>query len=874
MKLIPDCFRPFLFSAIFFTALPAKGQNGDKAGHDMAPPPAHWKIPAAPVVAPPDAPSTFALEKGFVAELVAAEPMVREPVALAFDGNGRIWVAEMVGYMPDIDGKLEESTFGRISVLEDTDGDGKADRHTVFLENYLLPRSLALVDADKTLLFADNEKLYEAAILIDEAGAIKAGKVTVVDETFAEGGNPEHKPNGLMYGLDNWLYNAKCDLRYKKINGVWIKEKTEERGQWGIVQDNYGRLFTNTNSNLISAEEVPPGVRVRNPAYAFRTQTNSTIKNQQLWPARINPGVNRGYMKGTLDEEGYLQKPTAASGMAVYRGDQFPAGFRNNLFIAEPAGNLVKRAVMTEGENGFRTIKSATEGSEFFTSTDERSRIVNIHNAPDGSLYFVDFYRGILQHSVYMTSYLRAQVVERELDKHIGLGRIWRLRHRDGKKDSVVPRMQAESSAALVAHLSHPNGWWRDTAQRLIVERGGEEAVEGLKALISDRSNELASIHAVWTLEGLGKLDLPVLKVALDHPSPRAAAEAVRAAESLSSTELAGEVFTLLTGLSKTENLHVRRQLAASLGLFGERAIPVLAEIVQSAANDPLAGDLAVSGLSGHEFALFKLLPETHTLRSPLIETLVKRNDRKELDELSGLLKTPSEFKALARISAMQRRSEEAGSLLALVADEKTASGTRKAIIDGLLSGAKDKKFKPMPVKELKELDLAAKNGLIDEAKRKEVAALFKVGSGEEEVFLLTDEHRALFKEGEAHYQRICLGCHQIHGNGQQYLAPPLVGSEWVLESEKRLIALVMDGLMGPIEVLGKTYTVPEIQPLMPGLRMTPDLTDEHLAAIMTYVRNAWGNGAPPVSSESVRRYRESVAPRAPWTPEELQGLK
>ncbi|MEQ1842568.1 MAG: dehydrogenase, partial [Verrucomicrobiales bacterium] len=471
--------------------------------HDMAPPPAHWKIPAAPVVAPPDAPSTFALEKGFVAELVAAEPMVREPVALAFDGNGRIWVAEMVGYMPDIDGKLEESTYGRISVLEDTDGDGKADRHTVFLENYLLPRSLALVDADQTLLFADNEKLYEAAILIDEAGAIKAGKVTVVDETFAEGGNPEHKPNGLMYGLDNWLYNAKCDLRYKKINRVWIKEKTEERGQWGIVQDNYGRLFTNTNSNLISAEEVPPGVRVRNPAYTFRTQTNSTIKNQQLWPARINPGVNRGYMKGTLDEEGYLQKPTAASGMAVYRGDQFPAGFRNNLFIAEPAGNLVKRAVMSEGENGFRTIKSATEGSEFFTSTDERSRIVNIHNAPDGSLYFVDFYRGILQHSVYMTSYLRAQVVERELDKHIGLGRIWRIRHSDGKKDSVVPRMQAESSAALVAHLSHPNGWWRDTAQRLIVERGGEEAVEGLKALISDRSNELASIHAVWTLEGL-----------------------------------------------------------------------------------------------------------------------------------------------------------------------------------------------------------------------------------------------------------------------------------------------------------------------------------------------------------------------------------
>lgn len=874
MKRLPDFLRPFLLSLLVFIVLTARGQNGDKPGHEMAPPPAHWKIPAAPVVSPADAPATFALEEGFELDLVAAEPMVREPVALAFDGNGRLWVAEMTGYMPDIDGKLEESTYGRLSVLEDTDADGKVDRHTVFLEDYLLPRSVALVDADRTLLFADNEKLYEAEIIIDGSGAIKAGKVTVVDETFAEGGNPEHKPNGLMYGLDNWIYNAKCDLRYKKVNGVWIKEKTEERGQWGIVQDNYGRLFTNTNSNLISAEEVPPGVRVRNPAYAFRTSTNSTIKNQQLWPARINPGVNRGYMEGTLDDKGYLQKPTAASGMAVYRGDQFPEEFRGNLFIAEPAGNLVKRAVMSEGENGFRSIRSATEGSEFFTSTDERSRIVNLHNAPDGSLYLVDFYRGILQHSVYMTSYLRAQVVERELDKHIGLGRIWRVRHTDGKKESVVPRMQAETTAALVAHLSHDNGWWRDTAQRLIVERGGDEAVEGLRALVADPSNELAAIHAVWALEGLGKLDPAILKIAFDHPSPRTVAEAVRASESLSSSEMAGEVFSLLTGLSTTESLHLRRQLAASLGLFGDRAVPVLAGLVQSAGKDSLVGDLAISGLSGRELALFTLLPDSSPLRSPLIETLVKRNDRKELDELADLIRTPSEFKTLARISATLRRSDEAESLLAMVADQKTSPDTRKAIVEGLLAGAKDKKFKPMPVTDLKELDLAGKEGLVKEAQRKELAALFKVGSGEEEVFLLTDEHRRQFKEGETHYQRICLGCHQIHGNGQQYLAPPLVGSEWVLESENRLIALVMDGVMGPIDVLGKTYTVPEIQPMMPGLRMNPELTDEHLAAIMTYVRNAWGNGAPPVSSDSVRRYRESVAPRAPWTPEELRALK
>lgn len=849
-------------------------QNGDKPGHDMAPPPAHWKIPAAPVVALAEATTTMTMEEGFSLELVASEPMLGDPVAIAFDGNGRIWVAEMTGYMPDIDGKLEESTYGRISVLEDTDGDGVADKHTVFLEDYLLPRAVALVDADKTLLFADNEQLHEAPILIDEAGAIKAGEVRVVDEDYAEGGNPEHKPNGLMRALDNWIYSAKCDLRYKKVNGVWVKEKTEERGQWGISQDDYGRIFTNSNSNLISVEEIAPGQKSRNPSYAFRTPVSSTIKNQQLWPARINPGVNRGYMKGTLDGEGYLQKPTAASGAVVYRGDHFPPRFHGNLFITEPAGNLVKRAVMSEGPNGMRTVKSALEGSEFLTSTDERSRMVNAYTAPDGSLYLVDFYRGIIQHKEYMTSYLRAQVVERKLDQHIGLGRLWRVRHAEGKPLAAAPGMQEEDSATLVSHLSHPNGWWRDTAQRLLVERGDKAAVPALKSLIEDGTNELAAIHAIWTLEGLGELDPATLASALELRHPRAVAEVVRAAESLAGKEQASAAFDLLAPLSQSPNLHVRRQVAASLGRFGDPAVPVLAALVKAQETDLLTGDLAVSGLTGRELALFKALPPKHNLRVPLIETLVKRNVRTELEDLAARLGDANEFRALALASATLRRADEVQELLALVAAAETPSASRKAIIEGLLTGGKDKKFKPMPVKTLASLDLAAKNGLIEDPDRRKLSALFKVGSGEEEVFLLTDAHRDQFKLGETQYQRICLGCHQIHGNGQQYVAPPLVGSEWVLDSEKRLIAILMDGLMGPVEVLGKTYTVPEVQPMMPGLRANPDFTDEQLAAIATYIRNAWGNGAPPVTTETVTAYRNSTAPRAPWTPRELLGTK
>lgn len=865
----------FLSLALAISGSPVLGQQGDREGHDMAPPPAHWKIPAAPVVSAEDAAATMAVEKGFALELVASEPMIHDPVALAFDGNGRIWVAEMLGYMPDIDGKLEESTYGRISVLEDTDNDGKIDKHTVFLEEYLLPRAVALIDADKTLLFADNEQLYEAEILIDEKGTISSGKVTVVDENYAEGGNPEHKPNGLVTALDNWIYSAKSDQRYKKVKGIWVKEKTEARGQWGIVQDNYGRLLTNTNSNLITVEEIAPGLRVRNPNFPFRTSVTSTIKDQKLWPSRINPGVNRGYMEGTLDENGYLNTPTAASGMAFYRGDQFPEEFADNLFITEPAGNLVKRAIMTEGDDGMRTIKSAYEGAEFLTSTDERSRMVNAYTAPDGTLYLIDFYRGILQHKVYMTSYLRAQIEARGLDTPIGLGRIWRVRHLQGGAGSGPPQMQQQSSLDLVAHLSHANGWWRDTAQRLIIERGeADEVVPSLKKIVVGDADELAKIHAIWTLEGLGGFDAATLEAALLSDLPRVAAEAIRAAESFVTGAESDEIFALLSRFEGAGHLLLRRQLAATLGLFGEKAVAILAERVTKDEKDLLTGDLAVSGLSGHELAFFKALPSTHNLRAPLIETLVRRNDRKELGELAALLETPGGFRALAKASVTMRRTSEVIALLGVLADPATDAKIRVGIVEGMLSGGKDKKFKPMPVTELAALEAAAKQSGVDATKAKALAALFTVGTGEEVVYLTTEEHQRQFREGEALYQQICLACHQAHGNGQQYLAPPLVGAEWVLESEQRLIAIVVDGVMGPIEVMGKIYTVPEIQPMMPGLRHNPDLTDEKLAAIMTYVRNAWGNAAPPVTGEAVARYRAAVAARAPYTAEEVKKLK
>jgi len=845
-------------------------QNGDREGHVMTPPPEHWDIPPAPVLSPEEAKETMRLEKGFDLELVAAEPMVHDPVALAFDGNGRLWVAEMRGYMPDIEGEREDETFGRISVLEDTDGDGRADEHTVFLEDYLLPRALALVDAGETLLFADNESLYEAEIRVDEAGNISAGEVTMVDEDYAAGGNPEHKPNGLLQALDNWIYNAKSDLRYRKINGEWVTEKTEDRGQWGIAQDDYGRLLTNTNSNLISVEELAPGLTVRNPRFRFRTGVRSRIDDQSVWPARITPGINRGYMDRMLDDEGHLVRPTAVSGMAMYRGNQFPENYRGDIFIPEPAGNLVKRAVVKEKEDGFRTIESAYRGREFLASTDERSRMVDAYDAPDGTLYLVDFYRGLIQHETYLTSYLRAQVEERGLHEPAGLGRIWRVRHEGGNPLNETPRMQEQSSVELVGHLSHPSGWWRDTAQRLIVERGGDEAMPALRETVRTAGNHLAGVHAIWSLEGLGALDPATLESALADENPRVVAEAIRAGETLADAENGEKVLSLLRSKTDADSVHVRRQLAASLGRFGERAVPALVELVTADSYDRLLGDLAVSGLSGHELAFFRALPASHDLRAPLIETLVRRDDSEELSRLVAALESPGEFRQLARHAVSMRRGREAGLLVAKLDSADTSPKVREAIARGMIDGGKDKKFKPIPTRELAALDRIGEREGVGPKRAGKIAALFDVGSGEERRYLTTEAHRRQFEKGQTHYRRVCLACHQAHGNGQQYLAPPLVGAEWVTGSPRRLIALVMDGVSGPIEVLGKTYTAPEVQPLMPGLRHNPEVNDEQIAAILTYVRNAWGNAASPVSTKAVKRYRESNPARQPWSAEEL----
>ena len=376
-------------------------------------------IPEAPVRAAAEAITDFVVEEGFSVEVVATEPDVVDPVALSFDEDGAMWVVEMRDYMWTTDGDKSGTPAGRIVVLRDTDGDGSYDASSVFMDNLFLPRAVAVYGDG--ILVAVPPALY----FVERTGdGYTAGETTVVDSSYAVGGNPEHQPNGLMLGLDNWIYNAKSDVRYRLRDGVWEKERTEYRGQWGISQDDWGRLFYNHNSTVLQVDDMTPGAVQRNP---HRDIGNRRIYGEarvptRVWPRRVTPGVNRGYRPGTLDSTGKLINVTAAAGPVIYRGDQFPEAYRGNAFVQEAAGNLIKRVVLYEQEGQLRGRSAPEEGTEFLTATDERFRPVNGYTAPDGSLFVLDMYRGVIQHSTYLTEYLQRQIAMRDLDRPLGLG--------------------------------------------------------------------------------------------------------------------------------------------------------------------------------------------------------------------------------------------------------------------------------------------------------------------------------------------------------------------------------------------------------------------------------------------------------------------
>ncbi|MBC7884329.1 MAG: DUF1080 domain-containing protein [Saprospiraceae bacterium] len=458
------------------------------------------------LLTPDQAISDFEMEDGFIVTCIASEPDIEDPVAIVFDDQARLWVVEMRGYMPDVNGKGEGLPTGRIKILEDIDKDGKYEKVSVFLDSLVLPRAVCPVYGG--VLVAEPPYLW----FYNSSGESRI----LVDSVYADGGNVEHQANGLLLGLDNWIYSAKSDRRYRMIQGRWVTEQTVFRGQWGIDQDDWGRLFYNHNSAVLLGDTWPPSFL---PASATilnekirRVYGNEMIGNR-VFPRIATPGVNRGYEQGVLDSEGKLVNVTAACGVSIYGGGLFPDAFNGNAFSPEPSAQLIKRVILVD-HSGEISGKLPYENREFLTSTDERFRPVFTTTGPDGALYVVDMYRGLIQHSTYLTNYLRKHVLDRKLDSPFGMGRIYRIHYKD--KFAETTSLADKKPEELLALLGHKNRWVRIRAQWAIVSSGKTELFAHLlQDFLIKSTDDISSIHALWSLEGLNILtDNEIMKAA------------------------------------------------------------------------------------------------------------------------------------------------------------------------------------------------------------------------------------------------------------------------------------------------------------------------------------------------------------------------
>jgi glucose/arabinose dehydrogenase/mono/diheme cytochrome c family protein len=469
--------------------------------------------------------NTVEMPDGYSLELVAGEPTILEPVHMVFDGNGVMYVAEMRTYMQDIDNSNKFEPISRVSRHEDTNGDGTYDRHTVFADNLILPRNLLTLDHRVVIGETNTNDLF---VYEDTDGDGVSDKKEEFYIGGNRGGNLEHQPNGLVWALDNWLYTTYNSYRLRYRDGKVEKEGTGGNGaQWGIAQDDYGKMWM-----INGGGEKGP---VNYEQHILYGQFGGGMEKDFRipWPSvglfDYQGGTRRTRPDGTLNHF------TATTGADVYRGDRLPKELYGDVFFGEPVGRLVRRSkvVVEEGMTELRNPHAADK-TEFLRSSDPCFRPVNMATAPDGTLYVIDMYRGIIQEGNWVRpgSYLRKVVRQYALDKNFGHGRIWRVRHKD-HTPGPQPKMLDETPAQLVAHLSHPNGWWRDTAQKLIILKGDKSVVPALRTLASSSDNHLARIHATWTLEGLGDLTADDIRVGLKAEHPMVRHGAIRAAESV-----------------------------------------------------------------------------------------------------------------------------------------------------------------------------------------------------------------------------------------------------------------------------------------------------------------------------------------------------
>lgn len=655
------------------------------------------ELPRIPATKPANALKTFRALPGFKIQLVASEPLIRDPVAIDFDDYGRMFVCEMPEYNQYANEEFKD--IGAVKLLEDTNGDGRFDKATTFLDKVSSPTSVACYNGG---VFVGS--VPDILFCKDNDGDGKADVRRKIFTGFARDKAGEAMLNSFRWGFENRFFIStslaggdvrsatKKDEKATSVRGrgfifdprTETFELTSGGGQHGMSRDDWGRRFVCSNSVPAQTLMYDDRYVARNPymsapaaainivpgnkyAKVFRISPNEPwrILRTRLRKKKLIPGSDEG---GT--PSGFF---TAATGVTIYRGDAFPPGYYGNMFVAEAASNVIFRAKLKP--NGIELIANRADPNvEFLASTDNWFRPVQLSNAPDGCLYAIDFYRELIEGAAFI-----APPILKHMDVAAGMnrGRIYRIVP-VWFKQPPPPRLAEKSSAELATLLEHHNGWTRDTASRLLYERQDSSVVKLLTWMATNSRSAQGRTYAMFSLDGLGELSAELVLTMLKDRDANVRIQAMRLAEKLAESPI---IRARVVELASDEDINVRYQAAFSLGAFsGSLRNTTLAKLAVRDVGDKWMRLAIQSSLNrGVEDVFQKLVIDEQFRKTAngqnLLKTLATQvGTANRANEVAGVLKSlndlPSAQKPLAQ------------SLIAsLVA--KQPKGRLKSAIDG-----------------------------------------------------------------------------------------------------------------------------------------------------------------------------------------------
>jgi len=526
-------------------------------------------------------------------ELVAADPQLDSPVAISWDEDGRLFVAEMIDYPVG-------PTSGRIRLLEDRDHDGRYEHASVFAEGLNFPNGV-LAARGGVFVTAAPDLLF----LKDNDGDGRADLRQVVFTGFGQG-NQQLRANGLTYGLDNWIYgaNGRSDGEVRRPNdppdqAVSVRSRdfrflpdgsrfqaTSGQSQFGQTHDDWGNRFISWNTIPLRHALFDQQFLDRNPRLAEFGVRDIAEPGEtgQVFPISPRPQ--------TFNRE-RTDFYNAMCGLTIYRGDALGSEHAGSAFVGESLSNLVHRRILTPAGPTFVSRRGEHE-REFLASTDSWFHPVYLTTGPDGALYVVDFYRRWVEHPQFVPEELRGTV---DFRKGSGHGRIWKVSRREATwPPKPTPRMSAETTAEVVRHIESTNGWQRDTAQRVLVERRDPLAAPLLRAIVGKNRVSQAKVNALGALDGLGQLDDPTLQRAMEDADGQVRQFAIRLAAGRLATSPA--LRTSALKLADFPHPLVRFEISLALAnIDGEQKLAALVKLANLEAADPWIPLAIVGGL-------------------------------------------------------------------------------------------------------------------------------------------------------------------------------------------------------------------------------------------------------------------------------------